>query len=47
MNSDKLISQIHQAQIDGLMQERHGSIANTLELCLSCTNQWKYIYIYI
>ena len=31
--------------IDGLMQERHNSIANALELCLSCTNQlvwsWK------
>ena len=25
-------------QIDGLVQERHNSIANTLELCLSCTN---------
>ena len=24
--------------IDGLMQERRNSIANTLELCLSCTN---------
>ena len=24
--------------IDGLMQERHNSIANALELCLSCTN---------
>ena len=24
--------------IDGLVQERHNSIANTLELCLSCTN---------
>ena len=26
--------------IDGLMQERCNSIANSLELCLSCTNQW-------
>ena len=24
--------------INGLMQERHNSIANALELCLSCTN---------
>ena len=24
--------------IDGLMQERHNSTANALELCLSCTN---------
>ena len=24
--------------INGLVQERHNSIANTLELCLSCTN---------
>ena len=24
--------------IDGLMQERHNSIANALDLCLSCTN---------
>ena len=24
--------------IDGLVQERHNSIANALELCLSCTN---------
>ena len=25
--------------IDGLIQERHNSIANALELCISCTNQ--------
>ena len=25
-------------QMDGLVQERHKSIANTLEFCLSCTN---------
>ena len=24
--------------VDGLVEERHNSIANTLELCLSCTN---------
>ena len=29
-------------QLDGLMQERHNSIANALELCLSCTNPLKY-----
>ena len=27
-----------QAHFDGLVQERHNSIANKLELCLSCTN---------
>ena len=26
--------------IDGLVQERHNSIANTLELWLSCTSHW-------
>ena len=26
-------------QVSGLIQERHNSIANSLELCLSCTNQ--------
>ena len=26
-------------EIDGLVQERRNSIANALELCLSCTNQ--------
>ena len=25
--------------MDGLVQKRRNSIANTLELCLSCTNQ--------
>ena len=29
-------------QIDGLMQERHNSSANALELCLSCTNPWRW-----
>ena len=29
-------------QIDGLEQERRNSIANALELCLSCTNPSKY-----
>ena len=34
-----------QLHIDGLMQERHNSIANALELCLSCTNPsiWYWI----
>ena len=31
-------------QIDGLMQEKRNSIANALELCLSCTNPSKYEY---
>ena len=26
--------------MDGLVQERHNSIANALELCLPCTNPW-------
>ena len=26
------------SNINGIVQERHNSIANTLELCLSCTN---------
>ena len=29
---------INKDDIDGLMQERHNSIANALELCLSCIN---------
>ena len=33
-------NQLH--QIDGLVQERHNSIANALELHLSCTNPSKY-----
>ena len=28
--------------IDGLMQERHNSIANALELCFSCINSSIY-----
>ena len=31
-----------QKQIDGLVQEKRNSIANALELCLSCTNPSKY-----
>ena len=34
-----------QLQIDGLMQERRNSIANTLELSLSCTNPSAYMYV--
>ena len=33
------------AYIDGLMQERRNSIANALELRLSCTNPSNYITI--
>ena len=35
-------------QIDGLVQERHDSIANALELCLSCTNplEWNQDFAY-
>ena len=29
---------IIEEHFDGSVQERHNSIANTLELCLSCTN---------
>ena len=29
-------------QVNGLVQERCNSIANALELCLSCTNPLKY-----
>ena len=41
--SDKLFSELMMflsldAYIDGLVQEKNNSIANTLELCLSCTN---------
>ena len=32
---------VDMTQIDGLVQERHNSIANTLELGLSCTNPSK------
>ena len=33
--------------IDGLMQERHNSIANALELCLSGTNPLTCTYLYV
>ena len=29
-------------EIDGLVQERRNSIANALELCLSCTNPLRW-----
>ena len=32
--------------INGLVQERHNSIANALELCLSCTQPSKYSMMY-
>ena len=33
-------------QINGFVQERHNSIANTLELRLSCTsNPWKWCFM--
>ena len=32
---------LKQDKIDGLVQERPNSIANVLELCLSCTNPVK------
>ena len=33
-----------QHNIDGLVQERHNSIANALELRLSCTNLSMYFH---
>ena len=41
LNIDGLMQERHtlnMLNIDGLMQERRNSIANALELCLSCTN---------
>ena len=38
MTTSGAVSIMH---IDGLVQERHNSIANALELCLSCTNPSK------
>ena len=32
-------------EIDGLVQERCNSIANALELCLSCTNPSKWFLV--
>ena len=34
------------AHINGLVQERHNSIANTLELRLSCTDPSIYFYVF-
>ena len=31
--------------VNGLVQERHNSIANALELCLSCTNPWMWCHV--
>ena len=33
-----MLNQTPLHHIDGLMQKRHNSIANTLELCLYCSN---------
>ena len=33
--------------INGLVQERHNSIANALELCLSCTNPLIYDHVMV
>ena len=41
MYSENLVSKIY---IDGLVQERRNSIANTLELRLSCTNPSIYLF---
>ena len=38
---------LYLVHVDGLMQERRNSIANTLELRLSCTNPSLYTCIYI
>ena len=40
-HTDALASFVVHYQIDGLMQERHNSIALAMELCLSCTNPSK------
>ena len=37
-NMSKYITRIHAEYINGLVQERRNSIANALELRLSCTN---------
>ena len=41
MNAEKVYGgyvYMYNSHFDGLVQERHNSIANTLELRLSCTN---------
>ena len=35
---------MQEEDIDGLVQERRNSIANALELRLSCTNPWILCY---
>ena len=35
-----IVSYYYKLYIDGLVQERHNSSANALELRLSCTNPW-------
>ena len=46
MASAKMASTLYQRvvwQIDGLVQERRNSIANALELRVSCTNSSRYV----
>ena len=37
------IKHVSEGHIDGLVQERRNSIANALELRLSCTNPWIWV----
>ena len=37
----QVVESLSHRKIDGLMQERYNSIANTLEFCLSSTNSLK------
>ena len=44
-----LLCQIHVAHVDGLVQERWNSIANALELHLSCTKPpilWEQLVLF-
>ena len=43
MQTSSLMQNAHGNNIDGLVQERHNSIANALELRLSCTNPLIYV----
>ena len=41
-------SDLDQTHVDGLVQERHNSIANALDLCLSCTIPLMWcVYTYV
>ena len=44
--SDGDTTVLWQLHVDGLVQERRNSIANVLELCLSCTNPSMYCFEY-